>query len=501
MSGSVWYLSFSKKKIEFKKYPKRKRNRPSVVNLKKKRQRNNEHNGKGSSIKILFLITLTFLSVILSTNLISSAPINDTFHLNIQTIYSNGTVQTGTFSFAFNITENSATASCGSPVVYNHSTSLATDARGIVSIYLPQIGSGGGNLSSLSFDKQYYLCYFRDGSLVNVSQLGRVPYAFRATQVNLSEISIDSNLNLGNFNATGNYGFFSFLGSLVSRVTTLFTQNIDFNGVINGSGNLTTTGRIGIGTENPDEAIEVAGDILISGAYQTTGNELIYAGSPLGQVKFFRPATTNDIALYAGGTEWVRINGSQGNIGINTTTPQNQLNVVGDGNITGSFYTGNATFNNGWTSGGISIIDGSLYAQKIFVYNITSLNVSQQNLSIIDDFIVFGNTDLKQDLKVSGAANISGATYLLNSKCASGEVLSTGPSTGLISCVTDQTLGGGAVTGSGNSGYIVKWTGTSVINNSIIYENGTNIGIGTTTPQGKLHINGSGGREPLIQIN
>src|SRR3972149_5065924 len=303
MSGSVWYLSFSKKKIEFKKYPKRKRNRPSVVNLKKKRQRNNEHNGKGSSIKILFLITLTFLSVILSTNLISSAPINDTFHLNIQTIYSNGTVQTGTFSFAFNITENSATASCGAPVVYNHSASLTTDARGIVSIYLPQSGSGGGNLSSLSFDKQYYLFYFRDGSLVNVSQLGRVPYAFRATEVNLSEITVDSNLDATGYNVTADNGFFQFLGSLLNRVTTLFTQNIQFNGTINGSGNITTTGQIGIGTETPDDEIEVVGDILISGAYQTTGSEIIYAGSPLGQVKFFRPATTNDIALYAGGAE------------------------------------------------------------------------------------------------------------------------------------------------------------------------------------------------------
>ncbi|GAH29237.1 unnamed protein product, partial [marine sediment metagenome] len=31
-----------------------------------------------------------------------------------------------------------------------------TDTRGIVSLYLPTIGSGGGSLSALSFDKQYY---------------------------------------------------------------------------------------------------------------------------------------------------------------------------------------------------------------------------------------------------------------------------------------------------------------------------------------------------------
>ncbi|MEX2017171.1 MAG: hypothetical protein WD876_01740, partial [Candidatus Pacearchaeota archaeon] len=236
----------------------------------------------------IFVLLSAFLIILFSVNLISAEAINDTLHLNIQTTFTNGTIESGTFDFVFNITENSTITECGAPVVYNHSLTLATDSRGVVSIYLPTVGSGGGNLSSLSFDKQYYLCYFRDGSLVNVSQLGRVPYAFRATQVNLSEITVDSNLDMDNFNITDvNTGFFSFLGSLLSRVTTLFTQNIQFNGTINGSGNLTLIngGRIGVGTETPDEELEVDGDILISGAFQSTGNEIIYAGSPLGQIK------------------------------------------------------------------------------------------------------------------------------------------------------------------------------------------------------------------------
>ena len=167
--------------------------------------------------KILCSFLFFFLYFILFSGAVSAAEINDTLHLNIQTTYSNGTIQSGTFAFAFNITENSNTTSCESPIVYNHSETRATDTRGIVSLYLPQTGSGGGNLSQLSFDKQYYLCYFRDGVLKDVTQLGRVPYAFRATQVNLSEVSIDSNLDLntsGQYNITANYGFFSNLGSL-----------------------------------------------------------------------------------------------------------------------------------------------------------------------------------------------------------------------------------------------------------------------------------------------
>jgi hypothetical protein len=48
-----------------------------------------------------------------------------------------------------------------------------------------------------------------------------------------------------------------------------------------------------------------------------------------------------------------------------------------------------------------------------------------------------------------------------------------------------------SISGSGTTGYITKWIGTSVVNNSLIYDNGTNIGIGTITPSAKLHIVGT----------
>jgi hypothetical protein len=63
-----------------------------------------------------------------------------------------------------------------------------------------------------------------------------------------------------------------------------------------------------------------------------------------------------------------------------------------------------------------------------------------------------------------------------------------------LNCATDQTGGGG---GGGftcsptcTSNYLAKFTGSSTIGDSLIYDNGTNVGIGKTNPEVKLDIEG-----------
>jgi hypothetical protein len=48
------------------------------------------------------------------------------------------------------------------------------------------------------------------------------------------------------------------------------------------------------------------------------------------------------------------------------------------------------------------------------------------------------------------------------------------------------------VTGTGTTNYVPKLTGASAIGNSQIFDNGTNVGIGTITPSNKLSVVGSG---------
>ncbi len=419
MSGSVWYLSFRKKKIEFKRYPGKKKSKK----LKKNKS------GKTKSLMIFLMFSL---GIIFFLNLISAAPINDTLHLNLQTTFSNGTIETGTFTFGFNLTESSS-ASCLGPVVYNHSTSLATDNRGIVSITLPTSGSGGGNLSTLSFDKQYYLCYYRDGSLKDVTQIGRVPYSFRATQVNLSEISVDSNLTLGSFNVSGSSGFFSFLGSLANRVTSLFVQDI------NASGDINFTGLIyGNGSQ-------------LTGITADNSNTLDGFDST-----FFMPLNTS---------------------------------VYGD-----------FDFNGGWTGGGASIVGGDGYFQTLFVFNLTSLNVTQQNLSIVDDLIVFGNTELKQNLTVDtdtlfvdsstnrvgiGTTSPDRKLHVNSGTTNIAAVFESTDDEGGISLMDNGTTDDTNVLLLADDNDLVMWAGAS---ERLRILSGGNVGIGTDSPSTALHI-------------
>ena len=66
----------------------------------------------------------------------------------------------------------------------------------------------------------------------------------------------------------------------------------------------------------------------------------------------------------------------------------------------------------------------------------------------------------------------------------SGQVLSsTGTATDWVSL---SEISG--VDGTGTANYVAKWSDADTITNSVIYDNGTNVGIGTTNPATKLHI-------------
>jgi hypothetical protein len=97
------------------------------------------------------------------------------------------------------------------------------------------------------------------------------------------------------------------------------------------------------------------------------------------------------------------------------------------------------------------------------------------------DSVEFDNIVANGDLKVIGAFRDSNGNV-----GSSGQILSS-TVTG-TAWIAAPSGGGGTLSGSGTTNYVSKWTGSTSLGNSIIFDNGTNVGIGTASPSDKLHV-------------
>jgi site-specific recombinase XerD len=97
-----------------------------------------------------------------------------------------------------------------------------------------------------------------------------------------------------------------------------------------------------------------------------------------------------------------------------------------------------------------------------------------------------GVTAATQKLHISGNMRLTGALYDVNNEAgSSGQILSS-TATG-----TDWVdIGSIGVSGTGTQNYLSKWSSSSSITNSLLYDNGTAVGIGTTDPSYLLDIAG-----------
>jgi hypothetical protein len=59
----------------------------------------------------------------------------------------------------------------------------------------------------------------------------------------------------------------------------------------------------------------------------------------------------------------------------------------------------------------------------------------------------------------------------------------------------------GVIAGSGTTNYLSKFTSSNAIGNSLLFDDGTNVGIGTATPSYKLDVNGSARTTSLVTAN
>lgn len=118
-------------------------------------------------------------------------------------------------------------------------------------------------------------------------------------------------------------------------------------------------------------------------------------------------------------------------------------------------------------------------------------------------------------LTIAGSVTANGASLspaelgYLDGVTSSIQTQLNGKQTALISGTNIKTVGGGSLLGTGDvgtigvayggtgatsltSGYLVKGNGTSAVSASVVYDTGTNVGIGTSSPSKKLEVGALG---------
>jgi hypothetical protein len=117
---------------------------------------------------------------------------------------------------------------------------------------------------------------------------------------------------------------------------------------------------------------------------------------------------------------------------------------------------------------------------------------------------VAANTAARHNAVTLGTANgLSLSTQVLSLGLASAGVTGALSGTDWSTFNNKQNALTNPVTGTGTTNYLAKFTGSTTVGNSQVFDNGTNVGIGTASPNAKLDI-GSGDiyvRTGLVAVN
>jgi hypothetical protein len=162
----------------------------------------------------------------------------------------------------------------------------------------------------------------------------------------------------------------------------------------------------------------------------------------------------------------------------------NIWNTTGSNNITIGYASGNSI------NGTFGLISGD-YNIFLGVENYAGITTGSYNVIIGNRVVGLSSSTANNIVIADGQGNIrfrdNGVDTILSRLAGIGTRMVVANAAGELST---QAIGSGSVTGSGTTNYVPKWTSSSDIGNSLIFDDGTNVGIGTTTPSRKLDVNG-----------
>lgn len=316
-------------------------------------------------------------------------------------------------------------------------------------------------------------------------------------------------------------------------------------------------GRMGIGTASPDATLH------LSGINQTGATNVFRISNDSGNTKFFVKSDSGNYNLQfknAGNTTRVLLdsNGDSylngGNVGIGTTSPGVKLEVNGgNDNEIAKFLstddTAQISISDNDTDGFFGVKNGVAFISQTAGTPVSGIAVDSSGK------VGIGTTNPGEELHISSVNpgvrlqdsdgtntfgrvhfNVSTLQYFSRNDTSNGHhawygsngtintefmrlrptgemrlnLYGSGTFTGTATQrlgvdssgnVVEIPIGSGAVDGSGTANYVTKWTDADTIGNSIIYDDGTNVGIGTTSPTSRLEIKATSATHKLVSIN